>query len=64
MARGERDQLDAPAAEKHIGGDEERVRPIAHERRVGDIDLLIGARIVELDLQAEHARGRLEVGAR
>ena len=64
MARGERDQLDAPAAEKHIGGDEERVRPLAHERRVGGIDLLIGAGIVELDLQAKHARGRLEVSAR
>jgi hypothetical protein len=44
----------APAAEEKVGGDEEGVRPVAHQRGEGGIDLLVGAGIVELDPQPEH----------
>ena len=58
MARGQRDQLDAPDQEERVRGDEEGVGPLAHERCEGRIDLLTGAGVADLDLYPEGASDR------
>src|SRR5260370_41167069 len=64
MARGQRGQLDAPAGEERVRGDEEGIGPLAHERYVGGIDLLTSTGGVKLDLQPKDASSRFKVPAR
>ena len=52
MARGQCGQLDAPALEERVRGDEEGVGLLAHDRRESRIDLLTGAGVVDLDLHS------------
>src|SRR5262245_27594014 len=61
MARRQVDQLDAPAAEKGVGADEKRVRPLARERCKYRFDLLTGTGVVDLDLQPNGESSRLHV---
>ena len=58
MARRQVDQLDAPAAEKRVGADEQRVGTLTHKRCEGRIDLLAGAGAEDLDLQPHGASSR------
>ena len=64
MARGQRGQLDTPADEEAVRGDEEGVGPLARKGCVGRIDLAIGAGVVKLDLHTEGASSRFQVAAR
>src|SRR5262249_38827687 len=57
IVRRERRKLDAPAAEERVGGNEESVGPVAHERGEGRLDLAAGAGVDDLNLQSECACG-------
>src|SRR5262249_57350625 len=54
-------QLDTPAAQEGIAGDEEGVGPLAYKSCEGRIDLADSADVEDLDLQPEKARSRLHV---
>jgi hypothetical protein len=62
MMRRERRELDAPAAEEPVGGDEEGVGTVAHESGEGCLDLAAGARVEYLNLQSEGAPGTVLLG--
>src|SRR5262249_22582640 len=50
MPRRERRKLDAPSDQEPIGGNEEGVSPVAHERGEGRLDLAAGAGVEKLSL--------------
>ena len=53
--------MDPPAVEKGVAGDEKGVRPLAHKRCEGRIDLAAGAGVEDLDLQPHGASSRFHV---
>src|SRR5262249_29521244 len=58
VARRQVDQLDTPAAQEGIAGDEESVGPLAYKSCEGRIDLADGADVENLDLQPQGASSR------
>ena len=64
MMRRQVDQLDAPAVEEGVAGDEEGVGPLARKRCEGSIDLAAGAGVEDVDLQPHGASGRFHVSQR
>src|SRR5262249_27223496 len=53
----ERRELDAPAGEEPVGGDEESIGPVAHEGGEGWFDIAAGAGAEDLNLQSEGTCG-------
>jgi hypothetical protein len=64
VARRQVYQLDAPAGEKGVGADEQRVGTVARKSREGPLDLPAGAGVKDLDLQSDGAGSRLHVSQR
>jgi hypothetical protein len=64
MERRQLGQLDAPAAQEGIAGNEEGVGPLTCKSCESRIDLADGADVEDLKLQPESARGRLHVSHR
>ena len=56
MARRHGSQLNAPAVEKSVAANEQRVGPLAPKSSEGRIDLAAGAGVEHLDLQPHGAR--------
>src|SRR5262249_58807593 len=54
MARCQRGQLEPPAEEERVGGDQERVDSVADKRCEGGLDLAAVARPNNVDLLSEH----------
>jgi hypothetical protein len=51
MARRQVGKLHAPGGKKRVGAEQKRVGTFAHKRGEGQIDLLAGAGIEDLELQ-------------
>jgi hypothetical protein len=64
VLRRQHGQLQPPDAEEGIGADEQRVGPLAHERREGRIDLADRAGVMDLGLQSHGAGRRFRVSRR
>ena len=58
MACRQRGQLDPPASEEAVRGDEQGIGPAEHNRRERRVDLAAGGGVEELDLQPERVSGR------
>src|SRR5262249_52956089 len=56
VARRQIDQLDSPAGEKGVAGDEKRIGSVTSNRRESRIYLLAGAGVQDLDLHPYRAR--------
>ena len=61
MACRQRGQLDPPASEEAIRGDEQGIRSAKHSGRERRVDLAASAGIEELDLQPERVSGRFQL---
>jgi len=53
--RRERRELDTPAREEPVGGDEQGISALVHEGREGRLDFADGAGVEDLNLQSEGA---------
>src|SRR6516225_4383691 len=61
MARRQERELDPPAIEEAVRGDEQCVGALPRERCESGLDLAAGASVEDLDFQREAARGRLDI---
>ena len=61
MSRRQHRELDPAAVEERIGADKKRVGTLARHRREGGINLALGARVEDLNLQPETAGGGLQL---
>ena len=61
MARRQRGQLDPPASEEAIRGDEQGIRSAKHSVRERRVDLAASTGIEKLDMQPEGASGRFQL---
>jgi len=61
MTRRKRDDLIHLAQEESIGSDAERVHSLPNEARESRIDIAVAARLLDVELLPECARGRLNV---
>src|SRR5215813_14240852 len=61
VARREDRNLNAPAVEERVRGDEQGVSPLVHKGREGGINLVAIARVENLDLQPDFGGSRLHI---
>jgi hypothetical protein len=61
VARRQRRQLDSPAVEESVWGDEDGVEPLAHKGCELRIDFTIGACVEKLNLYRQDASSRFHI---